>query len=101
MTEDVIERYDIFNTKGCTDELISGNLIYKTIPSNYYNFLNDDDDDVNNISGTPVDDSLPNNGRVEYSVMPNNADINNEIIIDDDDSLASDIDPPQNEILEI
>ena len=100
MTEDVIERYEIFNTKGCTDELISGNLNYKTIPSNYYNFLNDDDDDVNNISDTPVDDSLLNNGRVEYSVMPNtpgndanDEDITNEIIIDDADSLTLVIDP--------
>ena len=33
--------------------------------------------------------------------MPNDEDINDEIIINDYDSLASDIDPLQNEILVI
>ena len=33
--------------------------------------------------------------------MTNDEDINDEITIDDDDSLDSEIDPPQNEILDI
>ena len=33
--------------------------------------------------------------------MPNDEDINDNMIIDDDYSLASDIDPPSNEILDI
>ena len=56
-----MERYDNFNTKGCTDKLIIGNLNDQPIPSNYYNLLNDDYGDGNNIFGTPVDDNLPDN----------------------------------------
>ena len=32
-TEDVISRYDTFNTKGCPDELIFGNFNDQPIPS--------------------------------------------------------------------
>ena len=94
MTEDVIGRYETFNTKGCPDELFLGYFNDQPIPSNYYNILNDDDDYGNNITGTPVDNALLDNELVEDAVVPNDEDINYEIIIDDDDSLASDIDPP-------
>ena len=102
MTEYLIERYDTFNTKGCTDELIFGYLNDQPISSDYYNFLNYDDYDGNNVPGTPVDNVLPDNKVLEDVVVPNDEDINYDmIIIDDDDSLASDINPLQNEILEI
>ena len=58
----MIERYGAFNTKGCPDELIFGDFNDQPIPSNYYNLLNDDDDNDydygNNIPGNPVGDSL-------------------------------------------
>ena len=101
MAEDVIERYYTFNTKGCLYELIFGNFYDQLIPSDYYNILNDDNDDVNNITGTPVDYALPDNKGVEDAVFPSDEDINDEIIIDYDDRLASAIDPLQNEIMEI
>ena len=41
------------------DALIFGNFIDQPIPPDYYNFLNDDDDDGNNIPGTCIDDVLP------------------------------------------
>ena len=56
MTEDLIERYDTLNTKGYPDKLIFGNFNDQPIPSNYYNFLNDDNEDGNNIYGNPIDD---------------------------------------------
>ena len=93
MTEDVIERYDTFNTKVCPDELIFGNFNDQPITSNYYNLLNDDDDNGNNIHGTPIGDALPDNEGVEDSVVTNDWDFNDEIIIDDNDILASYIDP--------
>ena len=65
ITEDVVERYDIFNTKGCPYELLFGDFNDQPIPSDYYNFLNDDDDDGNNIPCTPIDDVLPDNEVVE------------------------------------
>ena len=99
MTEDFIEYYDTFNTKGCPDELIFGNFSGKTIPCDYYNFLKYGNGDGNNIPGTLVDDALPNNKGVEDAVLPNDEDINDEIIIDDDDILASDIAPLQKQIL--
>ena len=61
MNEDVVELYGTFNTKVCPDELIFENFNYQTIPSDYYNFLNNDNDDGNNVPGTPVEDSLPDN----------------------------------------
>ena len=59
MTEDLIELYETFNTKLCLDELIFGNFNDQPIPSDYYNLLNDDSDNGNNIPGTPVDGTLP------------------------------------------
>ena len=57
----MVENYDTFNTKEFPDELIFGDFNYQPIPSNCYNFLNDDDDDGNNIPGTPVYDALTDN----------------------------------------
>ena len=101
MTDDVIELYATVNTKGCPDELIFGYFNDQPIPYNYYNLLNDDNDDDNNTPGTPADDALPDNKGVEYSVIKNDKYINNEIIIDDDDIIASYIYPLQDEILVI
>ena len=61
MPEDVTERYDTYNTKVCQDELIFENFNDQPILSNYYNFLNDDNDDRNNITGNTIDDVLPEN----------------------------------------
>ena len=58
MTYDVIECYDTFNTKGCSDELIFFDFHDQPIPFNYYGFLNDYDDDDSNIPSTHVDDVL-------------------------------------------
>ena len=100
MTGNVIEQYNTFNTKGCHDEVIFGYFNDQEISSNYYNFLNNYDEDNNHVTGTPVDNALLDNKGVEYLIMKNNEDINDEIIIiDDDDSLASDIGALQNEIL--
>ena len=96
MTKDGIESYDTFNTRGSPDELIFGYFNDKTIPSEYYNFLNDDNGDANNIPGTPVDNFLPKNEWVEDAAVPNDEDINDEIIIDYHDSIASYIDPLKN-----
>ena len=101
ITEKVIEGGDTFNTKWCPYELGFGYFNDQPIPSNYYNFINDENDDGNNIPGTAVEDPLLDNEICEDEVAPNDKDINNEIIIDDDDSLSSEIDPPPNEILEI
>ena len=61
MTKDAIEIYGTFNTKRCPDELIFDDFIDQPIPSNYYNLLNDDYDNGNNVPGTPVDDDLLDN----------------------------------------
>ena len=58
MYEDVIEKYETFDTKWCPYEITLGYFNEQTIPSDYYNILNDDNDNGNNISGTPVDDAL-------------------------------------------
>ena len=97
----MIERYDTFDTKECPDELTFSDFNDYTIPSDYYNLLNDDDDDGNNTAVTPIDYSLLGNKGMEDAVVPNNEEINNEIKIDDDDSLAYAIDPIQNETTEI
>ena len=99
MTEDVIECYDTFNIKGLSDKLIFGDSNDQPIPYNYYNFLNDDDDYRNNITGTPVADALQDNKGSEDAVIPNDEDINDEITIDNDNSIDSDIDSLLNEIL--
>ena len=96
MTQDVLDHHDTFNTKGCPDELVFGNFNDQPVPSDYYNILNDDDDNDNDIPGTPVGDTLPDNEGVEYVVFPNDEVINSERITDYNDSLASDIDPLQN-----
>ena len=61
MTKDVIEWYYNFNTKGCYDELIFGYFNDQHIPSDYYNFLKDDNDYGNNVPGNPADDVVPDN----------------------------------------
>ena len=45
MIEDVIERYNTFNTKGCPEDLIFGNFNDQPIPSTYSDVTNDYDDD--------------------------------------------------------
>ena len=87
MTEDVIERYDTFNTKGCPEDLIFGYFNDQPIPSTYSDLKNDYDED-----GTQIDAALTDNEGLEDAVVPN--DENN-----DEDSLSSDINPPQNNIL--
>ena len=89
MTEDVIERYDTFNNKGCPEYLIFGDFNDQPIPSTYSDLTNDYDEDGNQIYA-----ALTDNKGVEDAVVPN--DENNY-----EDSLASDIDPPPNNILEI
>ena len=96
MTKYVIERYAIFNTKGCPYDIISGNFNYQHIPSNYYNILNDDNDDGNNIPGNPVDDALLDKKGVKYAIAQNDEDTNDEIMINNNYSLVPEIDPLQN-----
>ena len=55
MTEDVIERYDMFNAKGCPEDLIFGDFIDQTIPSTYSDLPNDYDDDVTQIEAALTD----------------------------------------------
>ena len=83
MTENVIERYDTFNTKVCPKCLIFGDFNDQPIPSTYSDLTNDYDGD-----GTQIDAALRDNKGVEDAVVPN--DENN-----DEGSLVSDIDPPQ------
>ena len=54
MTEDVIEHYDTFNTKVCSDKLIFGDFNDQPIPPDYYDFLNDNGYNDNNTPITPV-----------------------------------------------
>ena len=49
MTEDVIERYNTFNTKGCLEELIFGDFNDQPIPSTYSDLTNDYEDYGNQI----------------------------------------------------
>ena len=95
MTVYVIGLYDTFNTKGCPDELIFGDLNDQPIPYDYYNILNDDNNNSNNVPGTPVDDKIPEKKWVGDLAVPNYEVINYEImIIDNDDRLSSDTLPP-------
>ena len=48
-----------------------GDFKEQTITYSYYNFLNDDNDEGNNIPGTPVDNALLDNEGVEYAVVTN------------------------------
>ena len=82
MTEDVIEQYNTFNAKGGPEDLIFGDFNNQPIPSTYSDLTNDYDD-----NGTQINAALKENKVVEDAVVPN--DENN-----DEDSLASDIDPP-------
>ena len=66
MNEDVIELYDTFNTKGCLEDLIFGDLNDQPIPSTYSDLTNDYDND-----GTQLDAALRDNEGMEYSVKPN------------------------------
>ena len=88
-TEDVIEQYDTFNTKGCPEDLIFGDFNDQLIPSPYSDLTNDYDED-----GTQIGDALTENEGVEDSVVPNDENNNGN-------NFASDIDPPPNNILEI
>ena len=54
MAEDLIEQYTTFNIKGCQYELIFGDFKDQPVASDYYNPLNNEDDDGNNIPGIPV-----------------------------------------------
>ena len=74
ITEDVIERYNNFNTKSCPKELIFGEINNQTIPSIYSDFINYYDDD-----GNLIDSKLADNKGVEYAVVPNDKDTNDEI----------------------
>ena len=65
MAEGVIELYENFNTKAYPDEIIFGYFNDQPIPSNYYNFLNDDDDNGNNISCNTLEYALLENKGVE------------------------------------
>ena len=73
----MIEQYGTFHTKVCPDELILCNFNEQPIPSDYYNFLNDENYDGNNVTSTPVDNTLQDNKLLEDPVMPNDEDINN------------------------
>ena len=57
MTEDIIRCYDTFNTKECPEKMYFFDFNDQLIPSNYYNFLNNDNDNVNNILGTLLQDT--------------------------------------------
>ena len=87
MTEDVIEQYDTFNTKGCPEDLIFGDFNDQTIPSTYSDITNYYYND-----GTQIDAAVTDNKGVEDAVVPNDG--NN-----DEDNLASDIAPPPNNVL--
>ena len=55
MTEDVIERYDMFNTKGRPEDLIFGDFNDQTIPSTYSDLTNYYDDDDTQIEAAITD----------------------------------------------
>ena len=56
MTEDVIERYYMFNTKGCPEDLIFGDFNDQPILSTYSDLANDYYD-----NGNQIDAALPEN----------------------------------------
>ena len=66
MTEDVIERYDTFNTEGFPEGLSFGDFNDQPIPSTYSDLKNDYDED-----GTQIDADLTDNEVVEDAVVPN------------------------------
>ena len=91
MTEDVIKIYDIFTKKWWPDEIIFGDFHDQPIPTKYYDFLNDDYGNI--IPDTTVYNVLLDNKGLEYTVIPNDEDIELDIIIDDAYRLISSIDP--------
>ena len=66
MTEDVIEWYENFNTKGCLEDLSSGKFNDQPILSTNSDLKNDF-----NKFGTPIDADLADNKEVEYAVVTN------------------------------
>ena len=56
MTEDVIDRYDTFNTKGCPEDLILGDFNDLPIPFTYFYLKHYYDYD-----GTQIDAALTDN----------------------------------------
>ena len=64
MTEDVIERYDTFNTKGCPEDLVFGDFNDQPIPSTYSDLTNDYKYDV-----TQIVAALTENKGVKDAVM--------------------------------
>ena len=64
MNANVIVWHDTFNIKRCPYELLFGNFYDQPIPTEYYDFLKDNNDDENNIPGTPVEKFLPDNEGV-------------------------------------
>ena len=66
MNEDVIEQYEMFNTKGFPEDLIFGGFNNRPIPYTYSDIKNDYDDD-----GTQINAALTDNEEVEDSVVPN------------------------------
>ena len=93
MDKDVIALSDTFNIKEWPYELTFGNFNDQPIPPHWYNFLNYDDDDGTNIPGTTVDDASLDNEEVEDAVILDDEDVENDIIIVNDYSLASTIEP--------
>ena len=67
----MIELYDTFNTKGWPDEIIFGDFNDQPIPSDYYNLLKNDNNDGNNVPGTPFYNALSENEGVEDTVVKN------------------------------
>ena len=66
MTEDVIEKYETFNTRGCSEDLIFGGFNDHPIPSAYSDLTHDYDDD-----GTQIEAALMDNEGVVYAFVPN------------------------------
>ena len=93
MTEDVIEFYDTFNSKGFPNELLFGGFCDQPIPPVYFDFLNENNDENNINIGTPVNDVFLDNERVEDAVIPkaptaNDYDKNNHDDTEEEDSDA-------------
>ena len=82
MTEDVIEKYDTFNTKGYPEDLIFGEFNDQPIPSTYSDLTNDYDNDGNQIGA-----ALTDNKGLEDAVVKNGENNN-------DNSFVSYIYPP-------
>ena len=60
MTDDFIEQYDTFNTKGCPEDLIFGEFNDQPIPYTYFDITNDYDN-----NGTQINAALTENEGVE------------------------------------